>query len=59
MSAPAEPTEQPLHPTPMNHPMMKGKMTVDVSNKPTFQVCAVQMFIVVGSNGSRSARWLR
>lgn len=30
--------ETPLHPTPMARPMMKGKIFVDVSNKPTFQV---------------------
>lgn len=32
--------ETPLHPTPMARPMMKGKIFVDVSNKPTFQVRA-------------------
>lgn len=30
--------EAPLHPTPMARPMMKGKIYVDASNKPTFQV---------------------
>lgn len=30
--------EPPLHPTPMQRPMMKGKIYVDASNKPTFQV---------------------
>lgn len=30
--------EAPLHPTPMQRPMMKGKIYVDASNKPTFQV---------------------
>ena len=30
--------ETPLHPTPMQRPMMKGKIYVDASNKPTFQV---------------------
>ncbi|CAM9665388.1 unnamed protein product [Pylaiella littoralis] len=29
--------ETPLHPTPMARPMMKGKIYVDASNKPTFQ----------------------
>eukprot|EP00752_Nemacystus_decipiens_P008857 g7903.t2 len=29
--------EAPLHPTPMQRPMMKGKIYVDASNKPTFQ----------------------
>ncbi|CAM9117656.1 unnamed protein product, partial [Ectocarpus sp. 6 AP-2014] len=29
--------ETPLHPTPMQRPMMKGKIYVDASNKPTFQ----------------------
>lgn len=27
-----------MHPTPMQRPMMKGKIYVDASNKPTFQV---------------------
>lgn len=30
--------EQPLHPTPMEEPMMKGKIYVDASQKPTVQV---------------------
>ncbi|CAM9694233.1 unnamed protein product [Laminaria digitata] len=29
--------EAPLHPTPMQRPMMKGKIYVDASQKPTFQ----------------------
>jgi len=33
--------ETPLHPTPMARPMMKGKLFIDVSNKPTFQVWAM------------------
>ena len=30
--------ETPLHPTPMQRPMMKGEIYVDELNKPTFQV---------------------
>ncbi|CAM9934080.1 unnamed protein product [Ectocarpus fasciculatus] len=29
--------ETPLHPTPMQRPMMKGEIYVDELNKPTFQ----------------------